>query len=183
MRVQDGHAHAYSRYERLNWRHYFYLFISIFVSKMKNYRSLTVHLPWEIQHPQHVSNFKKGMSFINFGERLKKILKIKLYWENAPALSEGIWDLKYENTDWQKIPKHIEICLDTGHLMLGCKSKEEFLNYLELILKQRDTQIKHLHIHENNFRSDNHNMPNKILDSKLLSKLKQGRTFIYEKSS
>ena len=181
MRVEDGHAHARTSYKLLSTRDYFLLLISVVECKYKIHKSLSVHLPFEIQHDQ-VINTAKGIRFINFGELLRKMFRIKLYWENAPWLNYGTWDLKYGNTNWDNVPKNIDLCLDTGHLMLGAKNKNDFLIKLNWVMKNYDEQIKHLHLHDNNFKSDQHiQVPGEVISKKLFKKLIKNRSYIIEK--
>lgn len=181
MRIENNHAHAYTRYDLLSWKDYWLLMRSVFECRVSGNKDLTVHLPFEIQHSE-VRNLKKGKVFIYYGEFLKKLFGINLYWENAPWLNYGTWDLKYGNTDWKHIPKDIEICLDTGHLMLGSKNKRQFLKKLNKVLKERGVQIKYLHLHENNFKKDMHTfVPGKIIKKKLMEKLIENRDYIIEK--
>lgn len=181
MRVEHNHAHAYSVYDLLSTKHYIFLLKSVIECKLNNYKTLTVHLPFEMQHKQ-VEDLPKANRYITLGELLKKIFKIKLYWENAPWLNIGTWDLKYDNTNWNAIPKNIELCLDTGHLMLGCKNKNDFYKLLDSILKDRGDQIKYLHLHENDFFSDKHTpVPGKIITKNIIGKITKKREYIIEK--
>jgi sugar phosphate isomerase/epimerase len=181
MRIEQNHAHAHTRYELLDWRDYLLLIKSCIEAKIMHNFSLTVHLPFEIQHSQQL-DVKKALKFISYGEFLKKVFKIKLYWENAPWLNYGTWDLKYKNTLWKYIPYDIDLCLDTGHLMLESHSKSEYLKKLNKLLKERGKQIRHLHLHENNFKSDQHKkVPGKIINDKLVKTLTKNRSYIFEK--
>lgn len=180
MRVENNHAHAYTRYSLLGIIDYWLLLRSIIEAKINNYPTLTIHLPFEIQHKK-VFNLKKALLYIFFGEALRKIFEVNLCWENAPWLNYGTWDLKYGNTSWQYIPKNINLCLDTGHLMLGAKNKQEFAKKLETILRKRGEQIKHLHLHENNFKRDKHTpVPGKVITKNLFQELTQNRSYIVE---
>ncbi len=181
MRIEEGHAHAYTNYSLLNWKDYWLLTKSAFECRASNHKDLTVHLPFEIQH-REVRNLKKAKRFIYYGEFLKKIFGISLYWENAPWLNYGTWDLKYGNTDWKYIPTDIELCLDTGHLMLGSKNKALFLRELNKILKERRSQINYFHLHENNFESDEHTpVPGKIITKEMMKRLIKSKDYIVEK--
>lgn len=180
MRVENNHAHAYTRYSLLGFIDYWLLFRSIIETKIYGYPTLTTHLPFEIQHRQ-VLNLGKAYSFIRFGETLRKIFKVNLCWENAPWLNFGKWNLKYGNTLWQYIPTNINLCLDTGHLMLGAKNKDTFNKRLQKVLKKRGIQIRHLHLHENNFQKDQHlPVPGKVIAQSLFRKLIKNRTYIVE---
>lgn len=181
MVVENEHAHAYSRGKLLGWQDYGLLFRSSLECKFRKYKSLTVHLPYEIQHPE-VLDLAKALSYINYGQFLKVIFSINLYWENAPWLNHGTWDLRYGNTDWSNIPRNTDLCLDTGHLMLGCKDKDDFLNRLNLLLEQRGAQIKFLHLHENRFRSDDHEpVPGNVITKGLMDDLVKNREWVIEK--
>lgn len=181
MIVENEHAHAYTRGSFLEWQDYGLLLRSSVECKFRKYKSLTVHLPFEIQHAE-VSNLESGLRYINYGQSLKTIFCINLYWENAPWLNRGTWDLKYGNTDWSNVPRNIDLCLDTGHLMLGCKDKEDFLKKLSTLVGDRDTQIKFLHLHENNFRSDDHiPVPGIVIGKEIMDSLIKNREWIVEK--
>ncbi|OGM18893.1 hypothetical protein A2686_05185 [Candidatus Woesebacteria bacterium RIFCSPHIGHO2_01_FULL_38_10] len=181
MIVENGHAHAYTRGELLEWKDYVLLLRSVIESKTGGNKSLTVHLPYEIQHAE-VRDVKRGEFYISYGEVLKRNFSIKLYWENAPWLEHRNWSLKYDNTDWTYVPRTIDLCLDTGHLMLGCKNRDEFLSLLDMLIKDRGSQIKFLHLHENNFRSDDHDpVPGIVLTKSVMNWLIKDRDFIIEK--
>jgi sugar phosphate isomerase/epimerase len=181
MRVEKGHAHAYTKYRLLVPADYLWLLRSALECKLLKHKSLTVHLPYEVQHPE-VYNLKSAYKYISFGERLKKVFGIKLFWENAPWLNYGTWDLKYKNTDWQHVPFNIDLCLDTGHLMLGAKSTAKFQGSLSKLLKSRGNQIKYMHLHENNFKRDLHTpVPGKVITKKIFREITKGRQFILEK--
>jgi|SRR3989344_3804737 len=181
MRIQDHHAHADCRYCRIDWRDYVLLFKNILQAKIQNVRSLNVHLPFEVQHPTQYEDVQRGLRYIHFGETLKKLFDIKLYWENAPAQNYGTWDLKNGQTQWQYIPQTIHLCLDTGHVMLGAKSIQEARKRISTILKERGKQIRHLHIHENDLQHDTHNPIGKVITKKLFEDLINNRTYIFEK--
>jgi sugar phosphate isomerase/epimerase len=149
--------------------------------KVISSKSVTVHLPLEIQHPKHFVKIKWAKRLIDFGEFWKRALKIPLYWENAPLLNEGTWDLVFGQTKWHLVPGDIDLCLDMGHLMLGAKSVKEARGAILKLLKKKGKQVKHLHLHENNFIHDTHNKPGKVLTNSFLKRIKKGRTFIYEK--
>lgn len=180
MKIEKGHLHAFSLYQGISALHFVYLWLSLVTAKLLRCKSVTCHLPLEMQHSEEYRNIKLAKKFIRFGQRWKKRLKIKLYWENAPLLVYGVWNLKHGQTDWSGIPRDIELCLDTGHLMLGARSKRDARNRIRNILKDRRDQIKHLHLHENDLEHDLHAKQRKILSKKLLNELKKGRTFIYE---
>lgn len=180
MRVQDGHYHAYTEYGLTNGKHYIKLLISIVECKARCGKSLTVHLPFEIQHNLGPGR-KKAYQFIAFGEGLRKLFNIKLYWENAPWLNYGSWDLKYGNTRWHAIPKNIDLCLDTGHLMLGAKNRKDATRAIVEVVAQFGKQIRHLHLSENDLMHDKHWHTHKILTTDLVNKITKGRTYIWEK--
>lgn len=177
-----AHHHAYTEYSLVSYKHYLKLIWSVLDYKIRGGYSLTVHLPYEVQHPEFIADLQRGLDFIEFGELLKKLFKIRLYWENSPWLKPPKWGLKYKNTQWYRIPRDIELCLDTGHLMLGCY-KENFYTKLSILLKTRGKQIKHLHLSENNLKWDQHKHTRKILTDRRLRKIERGRTWIWEYGS
>jgi len=179
--IQDNHAHADCRYKGIGWLDYVILLQNIIEARLHSYLSLNVHLPFEVQHPSVYPHLYKGLRFIRFGERVKRIFNIRLYWENAPAQNYGTWNLKNGQTQWKHIPKTIDLCLDTGHVMLETRSVEEARKNIVKILKKRGKQIKHLHIHENDLLHDTHNPIGKVITKKLLADLTDNRTYIFEK--
>ena len=89
-----------------------------------NFKSVTTHLPLELQHRVYL-DIERANKLIKFGQFWAALFKVKLYWENAPLLNYGTWELKHGQTDWELVPYDISLCLDTGHAMLGAVSMEE----------------------------------------------------------
>ena len=118
---------------------------------------------------------------VKFGNLLAKFISVNLYWENAPLLNHETWDLKHGPTDWSLVPTKINLCLDTGHLILGSKSIKEAQDKILTIFKERQHQIKHIHIHENDLIHDTHLPPQNILNKELLQEITKDRTYIFEK--
>lgn len=178
--VTDGHLHAWCLYERISWRHFLYLFASIVVGMLWRHKSVTTHLPLELQHRMY-PDIIRAKRLIRWGMFLARLMRVKLYWENAPLLNYGTWDLKHGQMDWSLVPDTIPLCLDSGHVMLGTKSAEEAREAIQSIFEKRKEQIRHLHIHENDLVHDKHEMPREILTKELLAQITEGRTYIYEK--
>lgn len=194
MREQDRHFHADSFYQATGSREFYQLAKNIFefrftpgklLGKPKEERlSLNVHLPFELQHPKIYVNHGIGLSFIHFGETLRRMVGIQLFWENSPELNVGTWDLKFDQTEWELIPREgMDLCLDTGHLMLGSSSPDEAQRRIQDVLADRGPQIKHLHIHENDLVSDQHLPIGTIITSDLFQEMVQNRSYIFEKPS
>lgn len=191
IRIEENHTHAYMIYEPTDYRHFWALFLSFIIAKRNKTFSLTTHLPFEIQHKSKFSKrqYLTAKTLIKFGEVLKKVMKIPLYWENCPIVNVKTWELLYDQTEWENVPATIALCLDTGHLMMNAKNKNEARQRIKTILKERGKQIKHAHIHENNFKIDNHFDPrkrkslNRIITSSLLKEIQKNRTYIFEKLS
>jgi hypothetical protein len=184
MRVQEGHAHAEPHFRELISSDYFVIAKNILQTRQAGYKSLTAHLPLEVQHASVYDNLMQGLIFIKFSEIAKRSANINLQWENAPLCKHDTWDLKHGQTMWYFIPTNIDLCLDTGHLMLGASSINEGRKRIERILSDRGEQIKHLHVHVNNLISDLHitdpERVREVLGKPLLEKLTEGRTYIYE---
>ena len=178
MRIQNGHAHATTRYKAIGLVDFFLLLRDCLETYIHNHKSINVHLPYELQHPHKFPGKRIGLSYVKFGEILKRMLHIQLYWENAPALIVGKWSLAYGQTNLENIPTNINLCLDTGHLMLGSKNPGRTIS---TCLKRFGKQIKHVHLHENDLKSDQHIPPSKHLNKKLVKEIIQGRTWIIEK--
>lgn len=178
--VNNGHFHSWCLYESTSWRHFIYLFASIIVSKIKGFKSITTHLPLELQHHIYPRR-SKGEKLIKFGNFLAALMSVNLYWENAPLLNFETWDLKHGQTEWELVPNNIPLCFDTGHAILGAKSPEEAREIILTIFKNREKQIKHLHVHENNLVRDMHTPPDIIITKELLREITKNRTYIFEK--
>jgi len=110
MRIQDNHAHADTNYTALGFTDFYRLLQNAFETKNKKYKSLTVHLPYELQHSHVFPNRQIGNYYIRFGELLKKALRINVVWENAPALVIGKWSLAYGQTNFDNIPSDVDLC-------------------------------------------------------------------------
>jgi len=183
MREQDNHYHARSRYKETEPIDYLNLIQDIAEVQEKKGASLNVHLPLEIQHPDVYSDLDQGVNFILFAEVAKKAFNVLLYWENSPEqVYDGEdWVLKHGQTNWENIPDTIDLTLDTGHLMLGARDIAEARDRLENVLFIYGEQIKHVHVHENDLVHDDHLATGTVIDEALLEKLKQGRTYIFER--
>lgn len=185
MRVQDNHAHADTLYKGTCLWSFYLLAANILETKSHKYSSLTVHLPFEIQHPKIYRSIWKGMLFIAVGEFLKKVVNIRLYWENAPEEVVKKWCLKYGQTEWLYVPRDIDLCLDIGHLIIGSNNLQEARKRIKRIIQQREKQIKHLHLHINRLRSDDHIVCTKavkrVIGPKILRCLVKDRTYIFER--
>jgi len=186
IRIQDNHLHAISYYEQTNLLHFLFLTYSFFVAKNKKSKTITQHLPFEIEHPHIYKNKRFGLLFISFGEVLKKIFNIKLYWENCPVLIVGKWSLRYGQTNWNAIPNGIDLTLDTGHAILGSKDVSTARLRLKNIVIKLKKCIKHIHLHENNLISDKHWKPlssyakKRVITQTLFQALTKNRSYIFE---
>ncbi len=188
MRIQDKHLHAVSIYRPLAPAHFWWILYSIVFAKRNYCLSVTHHLPFEIEHPREFGLIGKSCAFgfILYGEFLKKIFRVNLFWENSPVLNVGSWDLRYGQTDWSNVPIFIDLCVDTGHLMLGSKDKYEARKRIQLFFNKRGGQIKHIHLHENDFKSDLHLKPfrrpisKRVINKKLFELLVANRSYIFE---
>ncbi len=185
MRIENNHAHADTRYKLLGLIDFVRLWKNTVEAKQRGFLSLTVHLPFEIQHYQRYGRIWVGYLFVYWGELLKKVLGVKLYWENAPEENYGVWNLKSGQTLWEKVPKNIDLCFDTGHFLIGKASIEaaraEILDFLDI----RSSQVKHLHLHVNDLKTDQHKNDEedirKILSDEVVNKLMKSRSYIFEK--
>ncbi|MBI4158238.1 MAG: hypothetical protein HY505_01260 [Candidatus Yanofskybacteria bacterium] len=178
--VTDGHLHAWCLYEPTSWKHFIYIFLSVLVCRAGYYKSLTTHLPLELQH-KFYSNVNRGRKLIKFGQFLAALFRTKLYWENAPLLNYEIWNLKHGQTEWELVPHEIFLCFDTGHAMLGAVSDKNAQEDILSIFRKRRFQIKHLHIHENDLIHDNHDPVGRVITKDIFKEITNGRTYIFEK--
>ena len=129
-----------------------------------------------------------GKDFILFGEDLKQLYGIPLYWENAPEQVYMDWTLKHGQTKWESVPDNIELTLDTGHLMMGSLDVKEAQERIEHVLFTRGIQIKHVHLHENDLVHDDHKQVGKeqtytggtVVTQDIFNRLTSGRTYIFE---
>jgi len=178
--VDGGHLHAWCLYEPISWKHFAYLFWSMLICRLFCYKSLTTHLPLELQHSIY-PNVKTGTKLIKFGQIIAALFLVKLYWENAPLLNYGPLNLKHGQIDWNLIPRNIPLCFDMGHEILGAESIEEAKKRIMAVFNERQLQIKHLHIHENDLIHDLHNKPDKIITEEIIRQTTKNRTYIFEK--
>ncbi len=178
MRVQENHAHADTRYKALSITDFYLLFNNCLETYFKKYKTLNVHLPYELQHPHAFPRKRIGSLYVRFGELLKRIFRITLVWENAPVLIVGVWSLAYGQTNLDTIPRNIDLCLDTGHLMLDSSNPRKTI---ETFLNQFGKQVKHIHLHENNLIADQHIPPSKYLTPNFVRTITKNRTWIIEK--
>ena len=65
--------------------------------------------------------------------------------------------------------------------MLGSSSVEAAQEEIKRIFNDRKSQIKHLHIHENDLIWDTHNPPDRVITLELLEQITERRTYIFEK--
>lgn len=178
--LDNGHLHAWCLYKQTSLKHFAYLAFSVLVGKIVKSKSITTHLPLELQHTE-CPRIKAGLRLVKFGNFLAALIRVNLYWENAPLLNYSAWDLKHGPTDWNLVPRKIPLCLDTGHLMLGSGSIKEAQEKILTISKDRQDQIKHLHIHENDLIHDTHLSPNTVLTEEIIQEITRNRTYIFEK--
>ncbi len=189
MTIQNNHAHAYTLYTPISPKLFVYLLWSIIECRLKNCISLTAHIPLEIMHPNTYPDKATANRLIRFGTFVSSILGIQLYWENAPLLRYGTWDLLYGQLNWNLIPTKVDLCLDTGHLILGSLSKEEARNRINGFLDRFGKQIKHVHLHENDLKTDKHWVPFtsqaklNIITPALFKRITKDRTYIFELSN
>lgn len=182
MKIEgEGHAHARSFYTSVEKKHYSTLFRDAWEVRRRKLTSLNVHLPFEVQHPARYPHLSRGLLFIDFGEHLKRIFKIPLYWENAPEQHFGVWDLVGGQTQWDHVPTHIDLTLDTGHLMLGSADIAEARKRMSTIIYDRGKQVKHLHVHENDLVHDWHWPIGRVITQPIFERLIEGRSYIFER--
>ena len=179
-KTEEGHLHAWCLYERTSWKHFLVLLLSTIKSRLTSAKSVTTHLPLEFQHRVY-KNIGHAWRLIVFGRFLAALFQIKLYWENAPLLRYGTWDLKHGPVDWSLVPANISLCFDTGHEMLGASNAAEAQERILNAFRLRQSQIKHIHLHENDLVHDLHNPPEKILTPQIITELTKDRTYIFEK--
>lgn len=181
IRSQEGHAHAKPRYLETGVQDYINLVQDFLAVQKRGFQTLNVHLPFEVQHPQVYPDLHKGLHFIRYGEGLKELFGIPLYWENSPELVDKEWHLKHGQTEWQHIPNDIRLTLDTGHAMLGARDEDDARNRIRMILDQWGDQISHAHVHENDLIHDDHWEIGRVITPDLLEEIVTGRTYIFEK--
>lgn len=186
MRIQKDnlgfdHYHAYTVYKLVGWKHYVELLRSVIEFKLRDGQTLTVHFPYELLHTELLEYYRNGVRFVKFGEWLKKVFKIKLYWENAPWLNVGVWDLKFRSKGMYIANSKVDLCLDVGHLMLGCENPMFANALIRAYIDLWGDRIKHLHLHENDLIHDKHWHTQEILTPAFVKEITKGRTFIWEK--
>ncbi len=74
----------------------------VFLAKISGRERVVFSLPAEVEYPYIFRRFWRGLSFINFVEKLKKIANIRIVWKIT--LSS-----RYGKTSMDLVPKNIEI--------------------------------------------------------------------------
>lgn len=175
---ESNFLHAKYNYNCLNLYSYIRALLDLIIGKIKRVKNITFHLPIEICLPSKI-NLSRAKLYLNFVEMMSRMVRINVVWENIAFLSTKDWSIVEQST-WDYVPKNINLCLDTGHLILNEKNPRKRI--LE-ISKKYDKQIKHLHIHENDLLHDLHLPPKRIIDKKTFKIITKGRTWIIETSS
>jgi len=142
---------------------------------------INFHIPSEIQFVS-MRNEAVGLAFMDFVSDLGRQLEIRVVWENAPLLTPPTWSL-VEQTAF--IPKGYDLCLDTGHLILGASCREEAVDRIDAFIYEHGAFVRHLHIHINDLVSDQHNNDPvdviTFLGFERFKSLVEGRSYIFEK--
>lgn len=74
----------------------------IFIAKISGKEKVVFALPVEVEYPYIFRKFWRGLEFIDFVEKIKKILSIKVLWKK-------ILFPKYGKTSFDLVPKNIEV--------------------------------------------------------------------------
>lgn len=174
------HIHAFSFFRPLQKLDYFRGFIDIIIAALFRARTINFHLPYELQFNSYL-NLNKGWRYVQFLNWWAGRLKVMLVWENTNILNPQDWSL-VENPVY--IPKNLALCFDLGHFILGSKSKRAALLEIDRFFHRYGRFIRHLHLHVNNLRSDQHlHSPEQVirfLGKRRFQILTAKRTFIFE---
>ena len=154
------------------------MFLSVLACRISCCKSLTTHLPLELQHRVY-SRLGVAKKLVESGQFLAALFRINLYWENAPLLNYGTWDLKHGQTEWNLVPYNVPLCFDTGHAILGVLSDKQAQEEILAIFRERRSQIKHLHLHENDFIHDTHDPIGKVITEDIFREIIDGKTYIF----
>lgn len=177
----NRHCHAGCRFRPIGMIDYLVGVVDVMTAKLWGCMSVNFHTPYEIQFAKYFDRRKKGQLFVNFIERVGGLVGIKVVWENTNILSTADWSLVSGS---QRMPESVNVCFDTGHIVLGSKNKREALYRIDKFVSKYGQRIKLLHLHINNLRQDLHiNNPDKVvnfLGKKRYQKLTNGRWVIFE---
>lgn len=177
MKTKDRHYHAHYRYSKLNLWDYIIAVLDLIIAKFLNSKSITFHLPVGVQFKSYLNN--SNWVFVHRISKLSYYFSISCYWENTALCTVDTWKLK-EQSNLLNIKGDVNICLDTGHLILGSDNIKDARKRILMFLKKYSNQIKHIHLHENDLIHDQHKKTGKIINKKLRNSLIKGRTYIDE---
>ena len=175
------HPHAKTHFGYLSDSDRVQAITDISLAREMGAAEINFHIPGEIQFVS-MRNEPVGRSFMDFVCGVGQGAGIRVVWENAPLLTAPNWSLA-EQTAF--IPQGYDLCLDTGHLMLGASGRDEALARIDAFMNEHGESVKHLHIHINDFQLDLHNNdPVEVitfLELERFKRLVEGRTYIFEK--
>jgi hypothetical protein len=173
--------HARTRYAPLELCDYERALVDIAVVRQNYTQPLNFHIPDEIQFASR-RDIPRGLQFMNHVERVAIALGVGIVWENSAILDPDSWEFR-ENQSM--IPAEFSLCLDIGHLMLGSKSQAEAIDRIDQFMESYGNQVRHLHLHINDFMFDRHwNQESSVvqfLGQTRFTELVTGRTYIFEK--
>ena len=176
--MKTCYPHATYSYERLNFWSFAVAVKEILLARWLGARNLTFHFPVELAFVSCL-NETVGGKYVRWVEWWAMKLGVQVVWENIVWLSEKDWSLK-EKMMWDHIPFGVNLCMDTGHLMIGSVDP---VAEIRSFIKKFGKRIKHLHIHENDLKHDLHLPPGEVLKPMFIEEITRGRTWMYEPKS
>lgn len=143
---------------------------------------LNLHIPLELQFHDYAGNAARAWSYVDSIQKIAERLDLLVVWENVPFFNTSNWTAELNS---QTIPLGIPLCLDTGHLMLGSANQTEALKRVDAFLETYGHFVKHLHLHINDFVSDQHNNnPLEVIEffgTARFRTMTANRSYIFEK--
>lgn len=175
------HPHAETHFGPIEEMDYLKALRDLYLAKDIGAAEVTFHIPDEIQLAS-CRNENRGYQFVDFVREVGTILGIRVVWENAPRLTAPDWSLVEQST---YVPARGELCLDIGHKMLGAPDKEGALESIDLFMEQYGSRVRHLHLHINDLKCDQHiNDPGKVIDFlglERFNRMTEQATYIFER--
>lgn len=175
------HPHAETHFGPIEEMDYLKALRDLYLAKDTGAAEVTFHIPDEIQLAS-CRNESRGNHFIDFVCEAASTLGLRVVWENAPRLTPPDWSLVEQST---YVPARGDLCLDIGHKMLGARDKESALKSIDRFMEQHGSRVRHLHLHINDFKCDQHvNDPATVIEFLGLERFKrmtEHATYIFEK--
>lgn len=178
------HPHAYSEYGPLEPKNYLYAFRDVILATEMGGSEVNIHLPYEVQFHQF-RDLEAANAFMDFVDQVGEAMGIPVVWENSMLLDIHDGFRLIQEADY--FPTDRELCLDTGHLILGSRDQGEARQRVSDFLDEHGERVKLVHFHYNDLEHDEHRWkPDEVeafFGEALTQRVMNGRHVLFEKGS